>query len=277
MVYEGFAEAYEIELAQVLYDPDFETRPRGLKIRENLNVKIEILNPYLNLFKNEVRSIPLNYLAHELILYFSGTNSAEDFVKASPFWNKIKNTDNTVNSAYGHLLFNLGQWYWAKFSLCKDKDSRQAIMHYNRPEHLNEDSKDIPCTISSQFFIRNNKLYLTTYMRSNDIFFGMTFDIPFFMLLMQCMKLELLLEYPNLELGSYTHFAGSLHVYEKDFEILDRMLSGNFSDDKMPLIKTNPILHPDVEVMRLGLKPKENDIFFKWLYINLWLEEGKGF
>jgi thymidylate synthase len=269
MIYEGFAEAYENELSRILYEPEFETRPRGLKIQENLDVKIEILNPYLNLFKNEVRSIPLSYLAYELILYFSGTNRASDFVKASPFWDKIKNSDGTVNSAYGNLLFNLGQWDWAKNSLKKDKDSRQAIMHYNRPEHLDGNSKDIPCTMSSQFFIRNEKLHLTTYMRSNDIFFGLTFDLPFFMLLMQCMRLELLYYYCNLELGSYTHFAGSLHAYEKDFEILDRMLSGNFSNDKMPKIETNPILHPDIEAMRLGLKPKGNDIFFKWLYSNL--------
>jgi len=269
MLYIDFASAYEEELGKILYEADFETKPRGLKIKENLNVKIEILNPYLNLFKNEVRSIPLNYLARELVLYFSGTNKAEDFIKASPFWDKIKNPDGTVNSAYGHLIFNLGQWDWAKFSLKKDRDSRQAIMHYNRPEHLNSESKDIPCTITSQFFIREDELYLTTYMRSNDIFFGMTFDIPFFMLLMQCMKLELSLEYPNLKLGIYTHFAGSLHAYEKDFGILDRMLSGNFSNDKMPRIKTNPILHPDIEAMRIGEKYRGNDKFLKWLYNSL--------
>lgn len=266
MIYETFAEAYGQELFNLLYEADFETRPRGLKIKENINVKIEILNPYSNIFKNYVRDVPLNYLAKELILYFSGTNKASDFVEASTFWNKIKNSDGTVNSAYGHLLFNLGQWHWAKFSLAKDKDSRQAIMHYNRPEHLNEDSKDIPCTICSQFFIRRNKLYLTTYMRSNDIFLGLTFDMPFFMLLMQCMRLELLNKYPTLELGSYTHFDGSLHAYEKDFEILDDMEREVFINDEMPKIKTNPILHPDIISMKDGKKYNGNDTFFKWIY-----------
>jgi len=270
----SFCDAYHNMLDNVINKPEFITSPRGLKIKEILNAKIEITCPHYNLFKNPVRSVPKQYLANELLLYFSGRKDAQSFEKASSFWGQIKNDDDTINSAYGNLLFTemnengWTEWGWAVNSLEKDKDSRQAIMHYNKPQHMVGGVKDFPCTVVSQFFIRNNNLYLTTYMRSNDIFFGVTFDFPFFLLLMQCMWLQLRDIYPNLNLGSYTHIAGSLHAYEKDFEILEQMLDEDFEEDMMPALAVNPILHYDIQNIMNGCELRTNDSFFKWLQAN---------
>lgn len=72
-------------LFDLLNYADYETAPRGQKIKEFINCSLVIKNPYSNLFKNEIRSVPLKYLANELLLYFSGSNKAEDFVNASKF------------------------------------------------------------------------------------------------------------------------------------------------------------------------------------------------
>ena len=269
----SFAEIYEKAAITLMKNPQYVTAPRGLKINELLNVQIELTNPSFNLFYNPVRSVPLKYLADELILYFSGANDAKYFSKASPFWDKIKNSDGTVNSAYGHLIFcmndgnGLSQWEWAVNSLRKDKDSRQAIMHYNRPMHQYDGVKDFPCTISNQFFIRNDQLHLTSYMRSNDIFFGLTFDLPFFTILMHVMILELKDLYPNLILGTYTHFDGSLHAYEKDFDTLNKMIKYPFKAEFIPKPTVSPIFHDDIMLMRqsLDFEPYSKDSFIKWL------------
>lgn len=274
---DSFAEAYEKPLKHLFDNPAYVTSPRNQKINEECNVVITIKNPHLNLFENEERSVPSKYLANELILYFTGDNRAESFKKASTFWGIIANEDGTVNSAYGHLLFKMRdaaggmtQWEWAVNSLKKDKDSRQAIMHYNRPIHQFEVNKDFCCTMSNQFFIRNNKLNMTTYIRSNDIFFGWTFDCPFFMLLMQCMILELKDIYPDLEMGEYTHFAGSFHMYERNFEVLKKMLDYEFKKKKLPILKENPIMHPEIFKMRdeEDYEYTGSDEFLKWLDFN---------
>ena len=277
IVFNSFANAYDTMLSRILNDPEYVTAPRGQKIKELINVNFTISNPLSNLFRNIVRSVPMKYLANELCLYFSGTCSAELFKKASAFWGTIANEDGTVNSAYGNLIFNFkdgdsstthNQWQWAKYSLIKDKDSRQAIMHFNRPNHQKRDVKDFPCTIYCQWFIREDHLDLITYMRSNDIFFGVTFDIPFFMLLMQIMRSELLLTYPNLQLGHYHHSAGSLHAYERDFETLEAMSEEIFVEDNLPLIDVNPRYSSDIRSMVYyseNYTYEGNDPFIKWL------------
>jgi hypothetical protein len=117
---------------------DYETKPRGKYIREIINYSFCLTNPYSNLVGNEVRSTPLKYVANELILYFALSNSAKDYVKASKFWDYIRSGD-FIESAYGYLLFGENcPINWVFKSLINDKDSRQAIVHYNLPKHLKE-------------------------------------------------------------------------------------------------------------------------------------------
>ena len=74
------------------------------------------------------------------------------------------------------------------------------------------------------FMIRENKLYFSITMRSNDLVKGTAYDIPWFMSLMDKMIEELKPTYPNLEKGSYTHMAHSMHAYDRDKEIIFSML-----------------------------------------------------
>ena len=270
-----FAELYGVCITELMEFPEYETSPRGMKINEIINAQLVIEDPTSNLFKNHVRDIPFKYLANELILYFSGSKSAAKFTEASPFWGTIANNDGTVNSAYGNLIFTekdarwetrpISQFDWAYNSLVKDKDSRQAIMHYNRPLHMDDMTKDFPCTISNQFFIRNDMLFLTTYMRSNDLFLGLTYDIPFFTVLQQVMLLKLKESYPSLSIGTYTHFDGSLHAYERDFETLNKMNEYTFVACGTPEVKTDPIFSWGILGMYEGAKYDGNDQFFKWI------------
>ena len=161
---DGFHDGYGLALAKVMNYPDVVCSPRGQKINECLNVCMEIKDVSLNSFKNSARDLPKDYLYKELILYYSGANDVESFGKASKFWNQLVNPDNhTVNSAYGHLIFKvrdayhplfgsqaLTQWEWVRHCLITDKDSRQAVMHYNRPSHQWFDNKDFVAKMTSK-------------------------------------------------------------------------------------------------------------------------------
>lgn len=232
-IYEGdtFADVYSVALSDVYYRPEHVCSPRGQKVNEITNVAMVVNNPIYCLYHNPKRSSKKRYIAAELVYYFAGRRDLNFIKRYAKFWESIANSDGTVNSAYGDLIFakknkhGYSQWRWAFESFEYDKDSRQAILHFNTPEHQYFENKDFVCTLNGIFQIRDNKLSFTVEMRSNDIILGTATDIAFFCLLQQQMH-KLLKEncYPELELGSYTHFVNSLHLYERNFAVAEKML-----------------------------------------------------
>ena len=236
-----FAKAYKKLLEVLLNEPEYITSPRNQKIHEFQNFTFEIMDPVSCLFKNERRSSQLKYISAELLWYLVGDNKAEFISRFSKFWKTIQNHDGTVNSAYGYLIFKecynptqMNQWQWCYESLAKDKETRQAIMHFNKPWHQFSENKDFVCTMYSNFLIRDNKLHMTVHMRSNDIILGLPTDIPFFVIL-QLNMWNLLRElYPELEIGTYTHIVNSMHLYERNHELVKEMLEHEFEPHDLP-------------------------------------------
>lgn len=237
--YKTTHEAYLETLRDIWENPDYRCSPRGLFIREKVDYGFKVLNSVAEPIqtKDEERNkVIADYTAKEVELYESGSNRVEDFAKASKFWEKLANVDGTINSAYGFLIWKnyscvsqfsdraMTPWEWAKESLLADKDTRQAILRFNLPEHCWVGNKDFTCTLSGNFLIRNDKLNLTMVMRSNDVVKGLTYDLPWFCSLMDKMLLELKDKYPTLQKGMYTHIAHSLHAYEKDAETILKMI-----------------------------------------------------
>jgi len=290
-----FAEGYKKILSQVFNKPDFLTSPRGIKTKECINLGLEISNPYANLFDNCVRPFNLKYLCGELVWYFNANNSVEFIQNFSKFWKKIANSDGTCNSAYGYLLFEDGwklnkeqydEWSWAKDNLLADINTRKAIIHFNKPWHMYFNNKDFPCTIYGIFNIRENKLNFSIFMRSSDSILGTTYDIPFFMLLHQEMYLKLkngtpyyINEsndcYSNLEIGKFTYFSNSQHIYEQHFDLVEKMLNEEFIDKRLPRIKESLVLHPDLKIItssvlnNTDLKIATNDELINFIYSNI--------
>lgn len=213
----------------VMLNPDFIVKPRGWSTREMHNVTICITNPFDRLITNFHRKTSFDYLVGEWIWYERGIASLNEISYYSKFWNQLSDSGLNIASCYGKRLFrektaNNSQWEMAKKNLLRDKSTRRATMFLCERKDLNLETKDMPCTLALQFLIRNNSLYLTTYMRSNDLVFGFTYDQAIFTLFQEKMLLELKEDYPSLKMGTYTHVVTSLHVYEKHFELLSNVL-----------------------------------------------------
>lgn len=242
-----FAEAYKDSLADLINRPEYVTRPRDMEIKENCDVALIIGDPLSCLYQNPVRSSQFKYIAAELLWYFMGRNDVEYIAKFAKFWEFIQNEDGTVNSSYGHLLFanpnehGFTQYRWAFESLIKDKDSRQAVLHFNLPVHQREGNKDFVCTMYGIFQIRDNKLNFTISMRSNDVILGLPTDIAFFATLQSQMLFHLVThggdKFKDLELGTYTHIANSFHVYERHFDLVERMMLEEFTPLSIPQVR----------------------------------------
>ena len=165
------------------------------------------------------RKPSLKYLNAELNWYWSGDNSCEEIGKYASMWLKLTDDGKTSNSAYGYILFKkygFNQLEQIIELLKKDKNSRRAVLNISDPTLNRITTKDMQCTMSIQFLVRNNELQETVYMRSNDIYFGFPYDYVFFVSLGEYVGKKL-----NLKLGLYTHHATSLHMYERDFNKFD--------------------------------------------------------
>lgn len=205
---ENFTKCYETLIRQIcLYGHDTKTT------REVINASLCFKNTGMDssVVMND-RQISLKYLRGELYWYLSGSNKLEDILPYSKFWAKISDNGKTSNSAYGYIMmdkFGYDQIAHVIKVLQDDPESRQAVIHIKEPS-LSK-TKDMNCTLSLQFFVRNNELHCITNMRSNDMWRGIVYDVPFF-----CLVQEMIANSLGVELGMYYHNMASAHIYLDD-------------------------------------------------------------
>lgn len=179
---------------------------------EILNAITIIKDPTKNVMKDPVRNLSMRYGIGELLWYLSANNKLSQIQKYTRGWDRMTDDGETVNSNYGYCIakkYGFDQLKFVINELKKNPNSRRAVIHIKEPS--DKPSNDVNCTVCLQFFIREGKLYMTTYMRSNDVWFGFPYDVFQFTCLQ--IYLSMVLE---VELGTYTHVAGSLHLYERN-------------------------------------------------------------
>ncbi|MDC5501886.1 thymidylate synthase [Acinetobacter baumannii] len=235
------------------------TRGANSEVR---NCVLTLLNPRSRISLSEVRSKVISCLG-EFLWYLSGSNSI-DFIEyyIKEYRDRINFTIESTDSvpgAYGPRIFgNPSQFEKIIDLLTTSKDTRRAVLAiYSKNDLLGEDSRDIPCTCTLQFFIRNDKLHLTCYMRSNDAALGLVHDIFSFTLFQEIMLARLIAKYPYLQLGEYTHIVGSLHIYDQDIDQISHYLSKEGWQYHASMPPINPQLLEDSLKYLLEI---ENDI-----------------
>lgn len=201
---------YELLREQKLNDPSRD----GAVVGEVINAITYIHDPTRNFVSSPDRKLPVRYAVGELIWYLSGSNRLKDISTFSKVWEKLSDDGETANSAYGYRIwkhFGFDQWDFVLNKLKADPMSRQAVIHIK--DASDKPTKDMPCTVSLQFFIRDGKLLLTVYMRSNDLWTGFPYDVFAFTSMQMLMAFQL-----GVEVGPYTHIAGSLHLYARNLK-----------------------------------------------------------
>lgn len=236
---ETFDDIYHNVLKNVILHPQYICSPRGSNIKENIGVTLKLNNPRARLITAPNRAANYGFGVGEFLWYWQGKQDLETMVYYNKRMKQFSGDGHTLNSAYGWRMRkawpgrgeqNMTQWEVAKKTLLDDPDSRRAVLLINSPydqfEAVTRGSKDVPCTLSLQFFIRNNRLELHAHMRSNDVLWGLTYDLFSFTLFQECMLLELRqqTQFQDLELGSYYHTAGSLHVYETHYKLAEDIM-----------------------------------------------------
>lgn len=156
------------------------------------------------------RQLNKNIAAAEAIQLIGGFTAPGLLLKASPQFAEYLD-GGSFHGAYGARIRYQAANIYTK--LREDPDTRQAIITLWDPVLDNQPhKKDYPCTVALGFEIHDSKLCMNTFMRSNDAFLGLPYDMFQFTQLQMSIANALQLDY-----GWYRHTALSLHIYEKDF------------------------------------------------------------
>ena len=215
------------------------TATKGLN-RELLGVVLQLTNPRARLSRTETRGKLFSALG-ELCWYLDGADQLEFIEYYISKYRGFADESGKLSGAYGPRLFcwnGINQFSNVARLLKKRGNSRRAVMQLFSRHDITNNYKDVACTCTLQFFLRSGHLSLHVYMRSNDVFVGLSHDIFCFTMLQEIMARCL-----DVELGSYMHIVGSLHLYDKDREAADLFLDEGWQQTglSMPAMpKGNP-------------------------------------
>lgn len=210
------------------------TYPRGFNCWEIGPISMTLINPRKNILNDTVRKINKKFAAAEFLWVVTGR---EDVEWISKFNSKIKEYSDDGKIFFGAYGPRFIKQQERMMQVLKDDPwSRQGIItlwRQNPPK-----SKDIPCTVSMHFIRRPvDTLNLIVYMRSNDVWLGLPYDVHNF----TCI-LILIAETLNLKVGTYTQVDGSLHAYTQDMskirECLEKISSNDYLETFSPVIES---------------------------------------
>lgn len=215
-----------VDLVKHVLEHGKEVAPRGQKTREIEDAIIRIEDVYNVLPLNVNRGTVPGIGAVEACQLLSGTSFPDLVVAVGPQFANFAEDNGLFHGAYGPRTN--GQYEVIIDRLQQDPDSRQAVVTIWNPQYdLQPSKRDYPCTVLHQFRIRDGKLNMSVYMRSNDVWLGAAYDFFQFTRVQIAMASVL-----GVEPGSYAHHVGSLHIYEQHYEAAEKL---TYTDKKVEI------------------------------------------
>lgn len=164
-----------------------------------------------------------DYVKRELEWYRSMSLNVNDIPGGPPkIWQQVADKNGYINSNYGWCIWsrrNYDQYANCLKELKLNSNSRRGIMIYTRPnmqvDFNNYGMSDFMCTNTVQYLIRGGELYAIVSMRSNDVVFGYKNDYAWQYYVQQSLAADL-----GVEVGPIIWNVGSLHVYERHFDLV---------------------------------------------------------
>jgi thymidylate synthase len=152
---------------------------------------------------------------------------------------KFNGPGPTYGGAYGYRLrggFGIDQLTRAADALTASGNSRQVVLQiWDAMQDLPTETgsarrTDIPCNLISMLKVRGNRLHWSQILRSNDLILGVPYNFVQFTMLQ-----EVLAGWIGVDVGPYTHFSDSLHIYDRDFAV------SSVSHGELPSVNTDDL------------------------------------
>ncbi len=240
--------AYRNILKEILSEGNDE-KCRGYQIKEILNYSSSIDMKYPLLTLSE-RKMGYRFALAEAVHIITGSNLVDNLKPYSSIIENFSDDRFFFFGAYGPKIIDQIEYIGRCFKT--DIYSRQAVINIWREKPAV--SKDIPCTLSLQYLIRDGaegkELICIDTMRSSDAWLGIPYD--WFSLSMVSAYIALYLrntipELKDIVLGDFYLNAGSQHLY------VDNKF---YNNDKV--IRTMSCLNKDFNYDALNINEFEN-------------------
>lgn len=204
-----------LKLLERLYYDGQPVSPRALNCREKLGVTLYLEDLRNNIFVSQERKLSYKFMIAEWLWIWFGRDDVKSIAQYAPHIAHFSDNGVDFNGSYGIPV--KAQWPYVLGLLKRDLDTRQAVIQiYRQPPGP---TKDVPCTLSLQFLVRQGKMHVVACMRSSDIWLGLPYDIFNFSMLTNILAAQV-----SVDTGSLTIHLGSSHLYETNFEAATRVL-----------------------------------------------------
>lgn len=215
----SLGEDYPALLAHVMQHGDTVSSRIG-ETREILDLRLVLNRPWLALVGRKGMSD--DFALEEATQLLSGRYDGARLAALVPRAAELLSTP----TAYGPRTVE--QLEQVETELMGSPTSRRAVVYVGRHDDLamlqspiqaEARQGEMPCTCLWQFHVRNNTLDMSVYMRSWDLVWGLSYDIPSFTAIHRAMAKAL-----GVAPGVYVHNAGSAHIYDRhwDLEVWER-------------------------------------------------------
>lgn len=223
-------------LVKQLYQIGTKVKPRDKLTFELLQrtITVNMRQPVLTIPE---RKLSYQFMAAEAYWILSGDNKVSTIAPYNKHISKFSDDGEVFAGAYGPKI--AAQLHYVTRTLIDDPDSRQAGLTIW--ERNPSPSKDIPCTVTIFFTIRDGYLNCHVMMRSSDVWLGLPYDVFNFSMLghLVCTMLQ------------GRHFAQSVNpiagTLEPGILYLTMMSSHLYETD---VEKIHPILNIDTSKIR---------------------------
>ena len=231
-----------------IYEGGDQVYPRGMSCRELLCHQ-SVVDMRWPITINEKRDVGHKFMAAEAWWILTGQNrvkTIKDYADISRF----SDDDFHFDGAYGPRVVD--QVRYVVDTLVDDPHSRQAVMTIWRPNP--RASKDIPCTVSLQWLVRDNVIHCNANMRSSDVWLGWPYDvfnftsITVYILLLMRGRIDKIPVLGNLYLT-----AGSQHLYETDAKAAREIVEGAYFLENGPVMSTSYFTNSEHLIRRLRI------------------------
>jgi thymidylate synthase len=195
-------------LAHTLVRDGKPVSPRGKETKEIVGVQLRF-DGRQNVIVNPVRDLNYRFMVAEWLWISCGRNDVGSIARYNKQIAQFSDDGIRFAGAYGPRIRE--QMPYVKKNLLSDATSRQAVIEIWRPSP--GPSKDIPCTLTLQFLLREDRLNVVATMRSSDVWLGVPYDAFNFSQIGNALAGAL-----GVEVGEVVMNLGSSHVYAPNYD-----------------------------------------------------------
>lgn len=230
--------------------------PHGRATREMLGVAVTVNDIRDNVIQIPERKLNYHFMVAEALWVLMGRDDVAMLAHYNNNIAQFSDDGKTFAGAYGpRIKYQLPRIIEA---LTKQPDTRQAVISiWDRMPAPG--TKDVPCTVSMQFLVRDQALSLIVYMRSSDAWWGLPYDIFTFTSIQSALAYEL-----KVKPGRFLLWLASSHIYETHVEAALRMYAhtdpktwGTYLSPQLPGFPPESITAHERKARLLGIPPPE--------------------